>query len=58
MADEKDDNAPETPEEDEVMKGLEDAMHKMHPEEEPPADPFATDGLGDEPAETHESWSE
>lgn len=46
------DNLPETPDDGDVTQELADAMHKLHPEELPPEeDLFATDGLGNEPAE-------
>lgn len=52
------DIAPETPDDGDVTQELEEAMQQLHPEENTDVDPFATDGLGGEPAETHESWND
>jgi len=45
-----DDNTPETPDGDETLKEMQEAMQDMHPEEEPKEDLFDTDALGHEPA--------
>jgi hypothetical protein len=53
-----DDTIPDTPEDENVKLELEDAMKQMHPEEQMSEDdPFAVDGLGNEPAEENDLGS-
>jgi hypothetical protein len=42
---------------DELKQEFEEAVEHIHPDEVPPEDPFATDGLGHEPAEEDDSGS-
>lgn len=42
---------------EELKQEFEEAVEHIHPEDLPPKDPFATDGLGHEPAEEDDSGS-